>query len=180
MKKCFVFLLMSILILPTAQAGVGVFGTWWDSKGYDALYGGGLRVGMGLPAGLGVEARASYLSTDLRTSHDITLNMIPLEAAASLTFQNTSLLQPYLGAGVGYYLKDVDVDTATFWMQSDDSLGYFAFAGLNITFVNVTVFGEAKYHLISEKDKLEWRGTDIKEKYSLDGLSVNIGLKVGF
>jgi hypothetical protein len=46
--------------------------------------------------------------------------------------------------------------------------------------VNVTLFGEAKYNLISEKDKLEWRGTDIREKYSLDGLSVNVGLKIGF
>lgn len=180
MKKWLAILMVSVWMASAVQAGIGAFGSWWDSKDYEELYGGGVRIGLGLPAGFGVEARASYLSNDLLEDRDVAMNVIPLEAVASLTLQNSSILEPYIGAGVGYYLKNVDVDSSKFWEKSEDCLGYFALAGLNITFVNVTLFGEAKYNLISEKDKLEWRGTDIREKYSLDGLSVNVGLKIGF
>ena len=180
MKKWIILVALVLLILPAAQAGIGVFGTYWDSKDYDALYGGGIRLGAGIGAGFGLEARASYLSTDLFGNNDLTMNIIPLEAVASWTLDVSEMLKPYLGAGIGYYMKNVDVEENDFWENTQDCVGYFALAGLNVVFGNATLFGEAKYNLMSKDDEFEWRGSDVKEKYSLDGLSINAGVKFGF
>ncbi len=182
MKKWMVLVALFLLILPAAQAGIGVFGTWWDSKDYDALYGGGIKLGAEIGAGFGIEARASYLSTDLFSDNDVQMDVIPLEAVASWTLEVSEMLKPYIGAGVGYYVKNLDWDSNDVWddATSKDSVGYFALAGLNLVFGNATVFGEAKYNLVSEEDEFEWRGSDVQEKYSLDGLSVNAGVKFGF
>ena len=182
MKKWMVVLVLSLILLPVAQAGIGVFGTYWDSKDYNELYGGGVRLGLPLSSGFGLEARASYLSTDLFSGHDVTLDVIPLEAVASFTLEMSESLQPYVGAGIGYYVKNLDWEADDVWedAQAKDSVGYFALAGVNLVFGNATVFGEAKYNLVSEDDKFDWRGSDVQEKFSLDGLSINAGLKFGF
>lgn len=182
MNKWLVPVLMSLLILPSAQAGIGVFGTYWDSKDYDELYGGGVRLGGEIGAGFGLEARASYLSTDLFGDDDVALDVIPLEAVASWTLDVSEMLKPYIGAGVGYYVKNLDWEANDVWedAKSKDSVGYFALAGLNLVFGNATIFGEAKYNLVGEEDEFDWRGSDVKEKYSLDGLSLSAGVKFGF
>lgn len=180
MKKWIVLVALFLLILPAAQAGIGVFGSYWDSKDYDALYGGGLKLGAELGAGFGLEARASYLSSDLFGDNSVSMNIIPLEAVLSWTLDVSEMLKPYIGAGAGYYMKSVDVEEDDFWKNTDDCVGYFALAGLNLVFGNATVFGEAKYNLMSQEDEFEWRGSDIKEKYSLDGVAINAGIKFGF
>jgi outer membrane protein W len=180
MKKWIILVILVLAILPAAQAGIGLFGSYWDSKDYDALYGGGIRLGAEIGAGFGLEARASYLSTDLFENNDLTMNIIPLEAVLSWTLDVSEMLKPYIGAGAGYYMKNVDVEEDEFWNKTDDCFGYFALAGLNVVFGNATLFGEAKYNLMSKDDEIEWRGSDIKEKYSLDGLSINAGVKFGF
>ena len=182
MKKWMVLVVLVLFILPSAQAGLGLFGTWWNSKDYDALYGGGLRLAAELGSGLGVEGRVSYLSTDLFEDADLTMDLIPLEAAVSWTLDLSEELKPYVGAGIGYYIKDVDWKANDLWddATSKDSIGYFALAGLNLVLGNATLFGEAKYNLISEDDEFDWRGSDVEEQYSLDGLSINAGVKFGF
>ncbi len=182
MKKGVILILLALFVLPSAHAGIGAFGTWWDSKDYDALYGGGIRLGTEIGAGFGLEARASYLSSDLFGDDDVSMDLIPLEAVASFTLDMSETLKPYVGAGVGYYIKNLDWEANDVWddARSKDCLGYFALAGLNLVFGNATVFGEAKYNLISEDDDFDWRGSEIKETYSLDGLSVNVGIKFGF
>ena len=180
MKKWIVLVILVLAILPPAQAGLGVFGTWWDSNDYDALYGGGVRLGMEVFSGLGVEARASYLSTDLFGDNSISMNIIPLEGVVSWTLDVSEALKPYIGAGIGYYMKNVDVEATDFWEKTDDCVCYFALAGLNVLLCPATLFGEAKYNLMSQDDEFQWRGSDIKEKFSLDGLSVNAGVKFGF
>ena len=182
MKKWIVLVGLVLFVLPVAQAGIGIFGTYWDSKDYDDLYGGGVRLGTPIGAGFGIEARASYLSTDLFGDDEVALEVIPLEAAVSWTLDASDMLKPYIGAGVGYYVKNLDWDSNDVWEDatSKDSVGYFALAGLNLVFGNATLFGEAKYNLVSEEDEFEWRGSDVQEKYSLDGLSINAGVKFGF
>ena len=180
MKKWIALIALVLFVLPAAQAGFGVFGTWWDSKDYEDLYGGGIKLGTAIGAGFGIEARASYLSTDLFGDDDIALDVIPLEAVVSWTLDASDLFKPYIGAGAGYYVKDLDFEASNAWddAKTKDSVGYFAIAGLNLVFANATLFAEAKYNLISEDDEWEWRG--VQEKYSLDGLSVNAGVKFGF
>ena len=182
MKKWIVLVGLVLFVLPIAHAGLGVFGTYWDSKDYGDLHGGGIRLGTAIGGGFGIEARASYLSTDLFGDDDVALDVIPLEAVLSWTFDASDMLKPYVGAGVGYYLKDLDFEASNAWddAKTKDSVGYFALAGLNLVFAHATIFGEAKYNLISEDDEWQWRGSDVQEKYSLDGLSVNAGVKFGF
>ena len=182
MKKWISLFLLALAWFPSAQAGIGFFGTWWDSKDYDSLYGGGVKIGAGIGAGFGIEARASYLSTDLFGDNDVSMDLIPLEAVASFTLDMSEVLKPYVGAGGGFYVKNLDweangvLDDA----KAKDCVGYFALAGLNLVFGNATVFGEAKYNLIGEDDEFDWRGSDVEETYALDGLSINAGLKFGF
>ena len=177
--------LMAIAALApvAALAGIGGFGTWWDTKDYGDMYGGGAKLGLGLGAGFWIEARGSYLETTDYKEADVSL--IPLEAIVAWQLEASKILRPYIGAGIGYYVKDFEWKSE--WKEwkeefkSKDCAGYFALAGLNLNLgSDISIFGEAKYNLIGEDDKLEWRGSDVKEKFTFDGLSVNVGLKFGF
>ena len=195
MKKSMAWTLAALMAIaaaaPVARAGIGGFGTWWDSKDYGDMYGGGAKLGLGLGLGFWIEARGSYLTArgvtvtadDTKEKGDVEL--IPLEALLAWELEASEVFRPYVGAGFGYYLKDFEWKSE--WkdwkdeFKSKDCAGYFALAGLNLNLGSaITIFGEAKYNLIGEDDKLEWRGSDVKEKFSFDGLSVNVGLKFGF
>jgi outer membrane protein W len=120
-------------------------------------------------------------SRDLIDDNDPAMAVIPLEGVVTWTLDVSESIKPYIGAGAGYYMKDVDVEKDNFWKDAKDCVGYFALAGVEIHLGGPAVlFGEAKYNLISEDDEWQWRSSDVKEKYSLDGLSVNVGVKFGF
>ena len=182
MKKWLVLVLLVLFILPSAYAGFGVFGSYWDAKDYDALYGGGIRAAGEIFSGVGIEARASYLSTDLFGDPDITIDVIPIEGILSWTLDVSESIKPYIGAGIGYYIKNPDwnASDAGDEIKASDCVGYFALGGVNVLLGSVTLFGEAKYNLISDDDEFVWRGTDVTETRSLDGFSINAGLKFGF
>ncbi len=170
-------------VATAAQAGIGAFGTWWDTKDYGDMYGGGGKLAIGLPLGFWVEARGAYLTSHNFKEADVSL--VPIEAMICWQLEISDVLLPYVGAGAGYYLKDFDWKSE--WKEwkeefkDKDCAGYFALAGVSLALGSeISLFGEAKYTLVGEDDKLEWRGSDIKQKYSFDGLSVNVGLKIGF
>ena len=188
MKKSMAWALAALMAIAAAapmaaRAGIGGFGTWWDSKDYGNMFGGGAKLGLGLGLGFWIEARGSYLETTDYKEADISL--IPLEALLGWELEISDILRPYIGAGAGYYVKDFEWKSR--WkewkeeFESKDCAGYFALAGVNLFLApDFAIFGEAKYTLVGEDDKLKWRGSDIKEKFSFDGLSVNVGLKFGF
>lgn len=179
-----VALMAMAAVVPTAaRAGIGGFGTWWDSKDYGDMYGGGGKLALGLGLGFWVEARAAYLES--RDFKEADVSLVPIEALLGWELEVSEIIRPYIGAGAGYYLKDFEWKSR--WkewkdeFQDKDCAGYFALAGLCIGLgPDFSLFGEAKYTLVGEDDKLHWRGSDIKEKFSFDGLSVNVGLKFGF
>ena len=194
MKKAILGVLSILVLVPLAFAagdgagGLGVFGSWWDSQDYGALYGGGVRFGAEIFSGLALEARASYLVSEDRDDVvegrlvSTEMELVPLEAAVTWTLDVSDALKPYVGAGAGYYLKNVDwkADDVIDEADDKDSVGYFALAGLNVVLGNVVLFGEAKYTLVGTDDDLEWRGADIEQRNSLDGFSWTVGLKLGF
>lgn len=194
MKKAILGVLLVLVLVPLAFAagdgagGLGVFGSWWDSQDYGALYGGGVRFGAELFSGLALEARASYLVSADRDevvegrNVSTELELVPLEAAVTWTLDVSDALKPYVGAGAGYYLKNVDwkADDVIDEADDKDSVGYFALAGLNVVLGNVVLFGEAKYNVVQNDDEWRWQGSDVKQKNSLDGFAANVGLKLAF
>ena len=194
MKKTIVGVLLVLVLVPWAFAegdgagGLGVFGSWWDSQDYGALYGGGVRFGAEIFSGLALEARASYLVSEDRDDVvegrlvSTELELVPLEAAVTWTLDVSDALKPYVGAGAGYYLKNVDwkADDVIDEADDKDSVGYFALAGLNVVLGNVVLFGEAKYNVVQNDDEWRWQGSDVEQQNSLDGFAANIGLKLAF
>ena len=194
MKKSIVGILLVLVLAPLAFAagdgagGLGVFGSWWDSKDYGALYGGGVRFGAEIFSGIALEARASYLVSEDRDDVvegrlvSTELELVPLEAAVTWTLDVSDALKPYVGAGAGYYLKNVDwkADDVIDEADDKDSVGYFALAGLNVVLGNVVLFGEAKYNVVQNDDEWRWQGSDVEQQNSLDGFAANIGLKLAF
>ena len=194
MKKAIVGILLALVLVPLAYAagnaagGVGVFGTWWDSQDHGALYGGGVRLGTEIFSGVAIEARASYLTSDTQDAVvegrnvSTELELVPLEAAVTWTLDVSDAIKPYVGAGAGYYLKNVDweADDIVDDAKEKDSVGYFALAGANVVLGSVAFFGEAKYNVVQNDDEWRWQGSDVKQKNSLDGFAVDVGLKLAF
>lgn len=194
MKKVVVGILLALVLSPIAFAGgngaggFGVFGSWWDSKDYGALYGGGVRFGAEIFSGIALEARVSYLTSDTQDEvvdgRDVStdLELVPLEAVVSWTLDVSDAIKPYVGAGAGYYLKNVDwkADDVIDDANDKDSVGYFALAGANVVLGPVVLFGEAKYNIVQNDDEWRWQGSDTKQKNSLDGFAANVGIKLGF
>ena len=164
-------------LVSTPYAGLGVFASRWDSQDYGTLTGYGLRLGWNIFGPVGLEARASYYESkdDL-----VDTTLIPLEAALTWRFHLGQHLAPYLGGGVGYYMKDAEFDDTDTWNSTENVVGYFALAGLNLYLGPLSLFAEGKYNLIGTDDDLHWRGSDVEAQNSLDGFSYSAGLKLGF
>lgn len=157
--------------------GLGIFASRWDSRDHGTLDGYGVRMGWNVFQYLGMEARASYFTSksEIRKT-----TVIPLEGALTLRVPVGQHLAPYVGGGVGYYMMEAKYRGTEPRNLSDEVAGYFALAGLNVRLGAATLFGEAKYTLVGTDDDLEWRGADVEQRNSLDGLSWTIGLKLGF
>ena len=164
-------------LVSTPYAGLGVFVSRWDSQDFGTLAGYGVRLGWNIYNPLGLEVRASYLEAE---DDHLETTLIPLEAALTYRFSLGRHLAPYLGAGVGYYMKDAAYDDIDSWDDSENVAGYFGLAGLNLYLGPLSFFAEAKYNLVGTDDDLHWRGTDIEAQNSLDGPSLSAGLKLGF
>ncbi len=157
--------------------GLGVFASRWDSRDHGTMDGYGVRMGWRVFQQAELEARTSYFSskTDIRKT-----TVIPLEAALTIRIPAGRELAPYLGGGVGYYMMEAKYSGSEPRTHSEEVAGYFALAGLNVRLGVAALFGEAKYTLVGTDDDLEWRGADVEQRNSLDGLSWTIGLKLGF
>jgi hypothetical protein len=164
-------------LVKTPHAGLGVFYTRWNSQDYGTFSGYGGRLGWNIYGPLGLEARGSYLKAD---EDQRKTTLIPLEAALTLCARLGNHLAPYVGGGVGYYMKDAEFSDTDTWSSSENVAGYFGLAGLNLYFGAFCLFAEAKYTLVGTSDDLDWRGSDVEAQNSLDGPAYSAGLKLGF
>ena len=165
-------------LVNTPYAGIGVFASRWDSKDFGTLTGYGIRLGWNLFSNLGLEGRASYVES--KKDEPVSTTLIPLEAALTWRIPLGQHLAPYLGGGIGYYMKDAEYDDTETWETSEKVAGYFGLAGLNLYLGPLSLFAEAKYNLVGTDEDLHWRGSDVEAQNSLDGLSLNAGIKLGF
>ena len=165
-------------LVSTPYAGIGVFASRWDSKDFGTLTGYGIRLGWNLFSNLGLEGRASYVES--KKDEAVSTTLIPLEAALTWRIPLGQHLAPYLGGGIGYYMKDAEYNDTETWDTSEKVAGYFGLAGLNLYLGPLSLFAEAKYNLVGTDEDLHWRGSDVEAQNSLDGLSLNAGIKLGF
>ena len=150
MNKIVLILLIATGLLAgrsRADTSLTAYGTHWDadSKGTGA----GLRLKKTFLGFGAVEARGGYVVFD-----DIKTDMVPLDV--SINIRLPFLISPYAGVGLGYYLLDSDHKTF------DNSSGYFAQVGVEVTFLVVGIMAELRYH-------------DMEESY-FDGPSFNAGI----
>jgi opacity protein-like surface antigen len=179
MRKFLVVLGVVLLSAVVASAnGVGVFGSYWDTKDADSGYGGGAKLQMDIMPNICVEARGSYFPDFGDSSGDeIKLDIIPLEADAIIKFPIAEKLTPYVGGGAGYYMFEVDNNVEGVDISIDDEFGFFALAGLEIGLgEQVVLFAEGKYTWLDATVKAKGGGMEDEETGTLDGFGGNAGL----
>jgi outer membrane protein W len=176
MKKCvltlFTLCVASVISSHAIKFDVAPYGSYVDAGDLSHSYGGGAKAKLAILDFLAVDARASYLRTDVGK-----VDMVPLEATA--IFQIRLLketLTPYAGIGVGYYMfASGDVD-----LKND--VGFYPMLGLEFRPTKSKKFGifaEVRY-LFLESD-LDDFSPDIRgSSADMDGVGVNVGVLFRF
>ena len=168
--------------VPAFAGGLGLYGSYWDTDKLGETTGGGVKYAFG-DAGLRLELRGSYypdLAEDLdlfglRGPFDVEA-LVP-EAGIAFHFAPGSPLQPYVGAGLSYYLFDSTFPIAG--VELDDEVGVYAVGGFEGGGGRTGFFAEAVYRSIegtvTEQD-------EIVDEVDLDlsGISFNLGIVFRF
>ena len=166
-------------VVASAAGGLGVFGSYWDTKDADSGWGGGAKLQMEAIPNIFLEVRGSYFPDFGDSSgDDAKLNIIPAEADAIIKFPVSDQFIPYVGGGGGYYMFDIDNnDSEDVDITVDDEFGFFALAGLEIGLSEqVSLFAEGKYTWLDVTAKASGPGVDVSEDASMDGFGGNAGL----
>lgn len=113
-----------LLAVPAPAAELAGFGAYWSTSDAEDALGVGARLRAGY-----FELRATYFSdvtadTDPEPA-DFEVSAVPLEAGLAYRFpvRGGTIVNPYVGAGLGYYLLD------TSFGDIDDESGWYAVAG---------------------------------------------------
>lgn len=182
MRKWVLVLMMVGLCATMASAagGLGVFGSYWDTKDLGPGFGGGVKFCGELSEFLAIELRASCVTKFDDWDGDDDLFVIPLEAGLIFTLPlgEDVPLTLYGGGGGGYAIipeaDDVDLD---------DEFCFYGVAGAAFALnESIAIFGEAQYRFL-EIDGAKVDGEKIDtgdEKGKLSGLGVNVGLRFSF
>jgi hypothetical protein len=188
MKRLFALVFAAGLCAVTASAsGIGVFGSYWDTKDADGGYGGGAKFKMDVLPFISLEFRGLYFP-DLAGDEDdvdFDLRVIPIEAAV-VAGMPILLVDVYAGAGGGGYYMDGTYDSPSGSGDIDFKIqpGWFVEAGLQVTiFPDVALFAEVIQRWVDfEVDSISGdSGSDPginfdSETGSLDGFGGNAGL----
>lgn len=129
MKRVFILAIVVLglgVAAGTANAtDLGLHGAYWDTKQAARTFGFGAKLRFSF-----VELRATYfddVTTDVEPeSADFEVKAYPLEGGIVLQFLKNSMVRPYVGGGVGYYLLDTNLG------DIDDELGYYVVGGADI------------------------------------------------
>ena len=182
MKK-WVLVLLTLGIgatVASAANGLGIFGSYWDSKDLGPGFGGGVKFCGELSEYLAIELRASCITKfDDWDGHD-DLFVIPLEAGLIFTLPlGEDVPVTVYGGGGGGYAIIPEADDVDF----DDDFCLYGVAGVGFALnESLAIFGEVQYRFL-EIDGVKYNGETVDvggEKGKFSGLSVNVGLRLGF
>jgi len=154
MKRLILGCVLSVIAsLQVASAiDIGAFGSYWDHKDGDAVWGGGLLL---VAESMPIEVRATYYESV--TGANIEAHPIDVGLAFGLT-RLESVAITAIGGGTYYF---VDAGNAS----PDNEFGWYAGARLELTAPsNYKMFGEVMY-----------RGADL-DVGDFSGATLNIGL----
>lgn len=153
----------------SAQAGsFGVFGSYWDSDEADTAAGAGVLLGFNFASRLTLEFRGTYFedfsADEFASQFDV--SVIPIDAGLRIDILKDKVVNPYIGAGVTYYLLDTDLG------EIDDEFGYYGQFGLDFGGENVRFFVEGLYR--QAEGTVEDSGNDADIDFT--GITANAGI----
>ncbi|NCD33608.1 MAG: hypothetical protein EOL87_09380 [Spartobacteria bacterium] len=160
-----------------ARADVSVYGSRWFTDGYGAANGGGVELSLSVVPMFRVDLGAARYD-DFQDEHRVTkLTVTPLEAGLSFH----APLGLYAGAGLGYYMLDVESQIFGVDVYSDNKLGCYGKAGWSIGIPYISVFAECKYTFVDTDISVKGLNSDITfNDDKLNGVSFNVGLTLKF
>jgi hypothetical protein len=175
MKKCIAALLIALVGAASASAsGVGVFGSYLDSKDLGPGFGGGVKFSADLAEYFAIEARASCLTKFDEWDGDDDLFMIPLEAALLFKLPlGEAPVGVYVGGGAGYTIFPEADD-----LDLDDSFSFFGVGGIEFGMGDsASLFAEAIYRVTDVGGfEIDGEEGDLDEDLEAGGFGVNAGL----
>lgn len=187
MKKILSLVIVVSLFAGSAMAaGVGAFGSYWDSEDAGESYGYGVRLASTSdPAGY-LEVRVSRFNKfeDKDTGEENDLDIIPIDLGITLSLTPAESLQFYMGGGGSYYMMESEVNTPAGRrdVDIDDEWGWYGLLGIKLELSqNLAIFGEGVYRQVEgsfPKDELEDPNSDVD--FKLDGFGANVGLMLLF
>jgi hypothetical protein len=129
MKKLFIIAIALFGFVVAAGSAtatdLGLHGAYWNTDQAERTFGFGAKLRFSF-----VELRATYfddVTADVEPeSADFEIKAYPLEGGIVIQFLKNSMVRPYVGGGVGYYLLDTNLGDV------DDEIGYYLVGGLDI------------------------------------------------
>ena len=166
-----------------AGGGLGFFGAWWDTDDADDDIGGGGILEFDLGDKFDLELRVTIFPdfeaifvdpTGTFPNRLLEFETTALELGFAYNFVAKGAVIPYVGAGFGYYLFDLDQSSIG---RIRDEGGWYAVAGVDFTMTQ-------RIHLLIEaigrNIKAELSGDDlgfqpVTRELKMNGVGVNFG-----
>lgn len=183
MKRLSIIIVAATCLAGSAlAAGIGGFGSYWDSEDAGKSYGYGVRLASTSdPAGL-LEIRASRFNKfeDAEIDAERNLDIIPIDLGITLNISREGDLELYTGGGATYFMMETEADTKE--VDMDDEWGWYGSIGINLKLSeSLTLFGEGMYRQAEGTipgDEIESINSDVTVK--LDGFGGSAGLMLMF
>lgn len=158
--------------------GFALFGAYAETSDVDEANGAGARLSLG--QGLSFDVSFTYLrETDGPAidglGEDYELQMLPIDLGVRYLFDLDGFFDPYIGAGLTYFILDANN------VRTDDEVGYYGQLGFELMLYRAThLMVEVMYRQVDAT--IEWHGysglPEVVDRVddTLGGLAANVGL----
>ena len=161
------FAAVTLFSVPAWAGSFGVYGSYWDSDQADKSEGGGARVGFNLVKFLELDFHGTYyssFSTDV-LGQIVEVKAKPVDGGLRVNLLPGGPINPYVGAGVTYYILDTDRG------EIDNQTGIYGQAGLEFGGDSTRFFVEALWRKMDTTVTLSAFDRDTQ----FDGIAANAG-----
>ncbi len=124
-------LVMALTCGTAAAGGIGLFGSYWENHDDDEAAGAGVRMTLGGALAFDIaftyfdEVNPPAIGAELPPATTVAdLQVLPIDVGARYTFTTGTLFRPYVGAGLSYFMLDLE------GARIDDEVGYYLLGGV--------------------------------------------------